>query len=305
MPSRVPLPDDLAGAPFLVRDARLTPARLRGPDLLAPFHGVRTTDHDASLEALARALMPVLSERMLFSHETAARLRGLHLPERADDEPLHVAVRAPARALRRRGVSGHAFTDPRVRGILRRGFPMTDPASTFCHLAQSLSLEDLVAVGDQLLRTPVYQDPRDPRPWVALAALRDRVHTYTGPGAIAARAAVDLVRDGPESRQESRLRLVLLADGLPEPELNVDVFDRRDEHVARLDLYYRTGRVGVEYDGGQHGELAQWAKHARRLDDLAALGVRVVRITGDEFIPRPSASVARVRRALLERGWRP
>lgn len=304
MPSRVPLPDDLAGAPFRVRDARLTPARLRGPDLRAPFHGVRTAEQDESLESLARAMMTVMGERMLFSHETAARLFGLDLPERTDGEPLHVAVRAPARALRRQGVLGHAFTDPRVRGIMRRGFPMTDPASTFLHLAAGLSLEDLVAVGDQFVRTPVYPDSRDPRPWLPLAVLRERVNAYTGPGAIAARAAVEFIRDGSESRQESRLRLALLADGLPEPELNVDVFDAHDDHVARLDLYYREFGVGVEYDGGQHGEHTQWSKDARRLDDLAALGIRVVRITGDEFIPHPSVSVARVRRALIERGWR-
>lgn len=138
--------------------------RLRSSDLGRPFHGIRTADPDPALRLRAEALLTVAGPGAVLSHLTAARLWPLDLPPAAADEPLHICIRWPSRAPRHRNVVGHTVADPEVRRIVRRGLPVTDPASLFCHLAALLELDDLVAVGDALVRTPVVGDPADPRP---------------------------------------------------------------------------------------------------------------------------------------------
>ncbi|WP_216848411.1 MULTISPECIES: hypothetical protein [unclassified Rathayibacter] len=152
------LPRDLEGRAFSTARAEsegVSAARLRAADLEAPFSGVRVPRGSATtVAARARALSTVLGDRVVFSHLTAARLWPLELPRETADEPLHVAVRHPGRAPRRRGVVGHAIADPEVRAVVRDGLRLTDGASLFCHLSPILRLEDLVAVGDALLREP-------------------------------------------------------------------------------------------------------------------------------------------------------
>lgn len=299
------LPSDLGDGAFRVRDALragATEKRLRGRDLASPFHGVRSVGGDSSVDSRARALLAILPPTMIFSHITAARLwRGIPLPAEEAEEPIHVSVRPPRRPMRRRGVVGHTIADPLVTVRLRFGLRLPDAASLFCQLAESLDHADLVAVGDALVRTPGVYDESDPRPWLSLDALRNRAAGFRGRGALAARSAAAEVRDGSDSRQETLLRLAIIAAGLPEPELNVVLRDADRVFVARVDLYFRAWSVVVEYDGAGHART--WAKDARRHDELAALGLRTVRIIGDEFVPHPERSIARVRRALTERGW--
>jgi hypothetical protein len=97
-PRPSPLPDGL-GAAFSVADARaagVSPRRLRGRDLTAPFHGVRMTragmlppdagepsdpspEERAALERI-HAYAARMAEGTFFTHVSAARLWGLPLP---------------------------------------------------------------------------------------------------------------------------------------------------------------------------------------------------------------------------------
>ncbi|MHC2186420.1 hypothetical protein ACVLV4_002078 [Rathayibacter agropyri] len=210
--------------------------RLRRSDLIAPFRGVRVSGADFGLLERAEALLAVLGPGAVLSHLTAARLWPLELPAALPDEPLHVSVRALSRAPRRPGVVGHAASDPRVRRLVRFGLPLTDGASLFCHLGELLELDDLVAGGDALVRMPAVPDPADPRPWVLLARLHERVESFHGRGATRLREAVALVRDGPDSRP---VAWEYEGDG------------------------HRTSNRRFAHDIG-------------RYDDLAAIGVRVV-----------------------------
>ncbi|AZZ56308.1 hypothetical protein [Rathayibacter iranicus] len=302
------LPAEFQDRAFTVAEARaggLSRGRLRSSDLGRPFHGIRTADPDPALRLRAEALLTAAGPGAVLSHLTAACLWPLDLPPAAADEPLHICVRWPNRAPRHRNVVGHAVADPEVRRVVRRGLPVTDPASLFCHLAALLELDDLVAVGDALVRTPVVGDPADPRPWVPLPDLQARAAAFRGRGAVRLREAAALVRDGADSRPESRFRVASVRAGIPEPLLQVPLYDSAGRFVGRPDGWYPRERVAWEYEGdGHRTSNRQFARDLGRYDDLASIGVRVVRIVGAEFLPHPERAIERLRRALAERSPR-
>lgn len=320
---RIPLPPFLSDTPFTVAQGRsvgLGRGRMAGGDLERPFRNVRLSRRDSAELAgqtqeppapteLARrcaALLVALPHGACLSHLTAGRLWPLPLPSAPDDEPVHVSVPGGVRSPRRTGVIGHQLTDPRASVANRRGLPMVDAATLFCQLSAALSLPDLVAVGDALVLRPVFAEPWQERPWVTLPELTERVQIFRGRGKLVAATAVALIRPGVESRPETLLRLTIVDAGLPEPEVNVDVFDPRGRFLARGDLVYRRWKVIAEYDGDQHRtSTRQFDKDVRRLDDLAANHWRVVRIVGRSFFTDRRECIERVARALTEAGWRP
>lgn len=316
------LPSDLTAVAFTLEQGRrlgLTRRRMRADDLDRPFRGVRQAavrlDDDASADAYraaeadlhlrCRAVGLVTPPAGFFTQRTAARLWPLPLPAGPDDGPLHIGVMSPEHPPRRSGVVGHAISDPAAFVVLRRGFRLIDPASLFCQLGRVLRVEDLVAVGDALVLAPRRPDDRDDRPWLDLPTLRDRVERFRGRGKVRAERALQLVRPGSESRPESLLRMAIVADGLPEPEVNVDVYSADGVFVGRADLLYRRYRLVVEYDGDHHRvDTAQYDRDAGRMDDFAAAGWRVLRLTKRSFFGDRTACLARVRRALTDAGWR-
>jgi hypothetical protein len=295
---------------------------LRGSDLARPFWGVRVADSgrtspgSLSVRSVARAeeqdlrdrcaaLLVALPEGTFLSHLTAARLWPLPLPRPHGDEPLHVSVWIPSRAPRRPGVVGHHIHDRSVAAGDRRGLPMVDPATLFCQLALQLPLPDLVAVGDALVLRPVVPDSWDERPWVPLRQLEERVDLFRGRGKQSARKAIALIRPGAESRPETLLRLAIVDAGLPEPEVNVEIFDARGRFIGRADLVYRQWRVIVEYDGDQHRkDTKQFDHDVQRLEGFAGEGWQVIRIVGRSFFGNRAACMGRIARALVKAGWR-
>jgi hypothetical protein len=226
-----------------------------------------------------------------FSHRTAARIHGLPLPGFEESEPLHVTVFRPDRAPRMDGIVGHHTVADSVDVVIRDGWFVTSPAHTLQQLAPMLSVEQLVIVGDSLVggRAPL----------CTLDELSQLLPRAGGSRGIAAlRVAVPLVRAGSESPRETRLRLLLVRGGLPEPLLNVDILDAHGRFIARGDLVYPEQRVIVEYDGDQHRtDRRQFERDVDRLEALAAEGWRVVRVLA-HHLDRPHLLVARVRAAL-------
>ncbi|MCM6762929.1 DUF559 domain-containing protein [Rathayibacter sp. ZW T2_19] len=307
MPRPAPLPLGLRGRAFSVEEARaagVTEDRLRASDLVIPFRGVRAPAGAATSVLERAAAYATIMRRSVFCGLTAARLWPLDLPSEPPDEPLHVAVRHPARAPRGRGLLGSSLSDTDLTGVRRGGLLLADGASVFCQLGDALRLEDLVAVGDALVLSPVQPRSDDPRPWVPLHELQRRVARLEGRGSRGVRRALALVREGAESRRETRLRLVLVTAGLPEPELQVELFDALGK-IGRVDLLYRKWRVVVEYEGDHHRtDRAQWDRDLIRYERLAAAGWTVVRVASASFDADPADCAHRVRRALIAGGWR-
>ncbi len=322
MPRRpTPLPREVKAAAFTLAQGRsigLGDKRMRGSDLQRPVRGVRQPadgagawpDAWAAAEARLRdrcaAVTLAVPEGAFFSHLTAARLWPLPLPGWAvQDEAVHVSVFEPAMSPRRPGLVGHRLSDPLIFTVNRGGQRLIDPATLFCQVAAVLPVPDLVAVGDALILTPRFADALDDRPYLSLSDLVERVDRCRGRGKVAARRAVGLIRPGAESRPETLVRLAAVDIGLPEPELNVDLFAADGTFIGRADMLYRRYRVVVEYDGEQHRtDTRQYDTDIDRLDRFAADGWRVVRLTGRAFFADRATCLARIEQALTAGGWR-
>jgi len=198
-----------------------------------------------------------------FSHQTAAELYGLPLPAYVTTDDLHVAAPAPLRAPESVGVSGHRISSStwQTRDLVLRDEPLAEllsfsvaaPALVWVQLASVLDVEDLVALGDAIVtplpRAGLLDDP-------VLASVADLLATADAHrgrrGAEAMWRAVRGIRPGPRSRPESLLRLMVLRAGLPEPQLNLDVYGSSGEWIAEGDLCWPEYRVVVEYEGDYH-----------------------------------------------------
>ena len=182
-------------------------------------------------------------------------------------------------------VSRIATLPPNERGRLR-----AEPA--FLSAATQLDLVDLVAAGDWLVKQ------RRTTP----ASLRDYVIEARGRGSALARRAADLVRERVDSVRETRLRLVLVLAGLPEPECNISLGSEQ-WFIGKVDLVYQKYRVLLEYEGSQHQkDRKQWNVDIGRYEEFTAEGYAVIRVSS-ERMRYPRLLVSGVYAALEERGY--
>jgi hypothetical protein len=175
--------------------------------------------------------------------------------------------------------------------------------SMFLECATLLRLEDLVAIGDHLVLTPRRGEPGHDGPHVELPALRDWLAYTTARSVRRARSAAAMVRLGVESRRETRLRLLLVGAGIPEPLCGQPVHDREGNLIGWFDLVWPEWRVATEYDGDQHRTSeAQYEKDIMRFDRAAASGWRVVRVRKRGVYEDRAMSIRRVAEALTDAG---
>ena len=142
----------------------------------------------------------------------------------------------------------------------RRGVPISAPAAVFLELATlHQDLLALVVLGDSLVR----RTRISPETLVAAAA------GWSGRGSRLARRAAGLVRKGVDSAMETRLRLLIVLAGLPEPTVNFIVRDQNGDWTLRSDLSYPGLKLIIEYDGDQHRQdPQQWSRDLRRREWL-------------------------------------
>lgn len=193
------------------------------------------------------------------------------------------------------GVIGHTVQEQRATVEMVNGLPVVSAVDAWCEIATALTVDELVIAGDRLLAR---KDPLCTR-WDIEQALR----AFAGRrGVRKLRAAFGDIRAGVDSPKESELRLKIVHAGLPEPIVNMPIFDRHGVQVAFGDLVFDRYRVIAEYDGEQHRlDDKQYARDVERLAALAAEKWTVVRILKGQM---PGA-VPRVRSALVAAGWRP
>lgn len=309
MPRPVPLPQALSGQPFTVKQAQaagLTRRRSRAQDLASPCHGVRVpAATDMTLRVRARAL--ALATGAVVSHLTAAVLWGFPLPRGlvspAHRKPaIHLTCQPGTRAVRRKNVVGHQSVLAPDEITAGRQMACTSPLRTWFDLAGVLSLDELAIAGDFLFRRRgALSTP---------AALDAYLSTKAGrPGYRKATQARALMRADTDSPKETELRLLLVRSGLPEPAINVPMFDETGGWIQDPDMSYEEFRIAIQYDGGHHATPAQRRSDIFRDENARGLGWLVVVLTQwdlDPFSPgmEPNA-VTRVRAALTERGWKP
>lgn len=293
------LPPSLQGRPFTVVEAsalEVSRRRTRAGDLARPFRGVRAPAGELDVTGLCRAYAQRMRSDQFFSHSTAARLLGLPLPARFDaDARVHVTS-ISSRQPRMRGVVGHLDRDAIVRVTSVGGLRVASAADTWCRLASVLTLDEMVILGDAVVRRK--------RPLATMAELGRAVAGHAGRrGCQRLREAFVEVRPGTDSPRETRTRLILVRAGLPEPRINWPITNRHGAFLALGDLAYPDFRVLIEYDGGTHfGDDAQAYHDIDRLDAVMAEGWRVIRLNKTHG---SAAIVSTVRRALVDAGWTP
>lgn len=284
--------------PFRVavaREAGMSDARIRSREFATPFHGVRAAHGvETEPEGLARAYAVKMRRDAAFSHVTAAQLLGAPLPARFSASPLHVTVPAGTAPVRGRGIVGHHGKLDRPPVELR-GLRILPPASVWLTLGDMLEVPDLVAVADALVTAT-----RDRKAWCTVDDLVAAILAHPrarGRGSL--RSALAFVRPGAASRPESLLRVLLMAAGFPEPQLNFAV----PGLPYRVDLAWPEFKFGMEYDGRYHARVGQTRADSSRQEFIHDREWQLMRVQKEDLFDQPRELVARGRRRLAARGF--
>lgn len=278
--------------PFTHAEARaagISDRALRGPAYRRVFPNVYVASAiPDTLVVTCRAALRILPSDAVFSHQTAARLWGGVVPE---DPNVHVAfTRAVSCTLP--GIKVHRFINAFARDARRHGLPVTTPEQTVIHLARPLDLVELTACADQLIRRRVTTQPD----------LVTAANGYHGQGRRLARQAGLLCRDRVDSGPETRVRLLLVLAGLPEPVVNHAVLRPDGTVEYRLDLSFPDQRLAIEYDGRWHDRPEQQVLDEARRADLVRRGWTVVILRAEDLFETPAETLAMVHGQLVAHG---
>ncbi|TDD99025.1 DUF559 domain-containing protein [Jiangella asiatica] len=293
MPRLVHLPPPFHDAPFLVTEARrvgVPKGVLDGTRFRAPVRGVRVpADHPTSLRAACQAVGLALPTGAAFSHETAALLCDLPVPR--FDGRIDVMVEPGAVVPRIRGTEGHVGLDP-ATVINVGGIALVHPRRAFFQVAAGWRVDDLVVLGDAILRR-----------WCSPDDLADEAARHARRrGIVRAREALRLVRPGVDSPMESRLRLLIVRAGLPFPVVGFNVIDDTGSWLARPDLAYPDLRIAIEYDGDHHRtDRRQWRRDRFRDESMRDAGWIVITLTAEDVLHHAGRTVERIRRHVRSR----
>lgn len=193
------------------------------------------------------------------SHQSAARALGIWLPPRLGSE--HLA---------RITLDG-------------REWSVTHATRLWLDLGPHLGADEKVTLGDHL----VHRAERDSGGGALfLAGLREAIEATPScrNHRRRLRAAVERVRVGAHSPQETRLRLALITAGLPEPDLQIEVWDPEFSlrRPASADLGYEEARLALHYDGGHHGRDRQIDRDVQRNAAFERRGFRNITVSSSD-----------------------
>jgi very-short-patch-repair endonuclease len=288
------MPEDLdITQPFTTRQALaagLTPGQLRGPEFHQVMKGVHLSAKAPITELQRiRAALLVHPDTAFASHFCAAEVYGIPVP--AHDQR-HVSVFHLDDRRRRPEVRCH-LAQPDTRILTVKGMRVPSPAQVFVQLARYLTFVDLVVAGDYIVR----------RGWCTPEQLVAFCAASTDAHADRALEAARYVRDGVDSPMETRLRMLLVLAGLPEPTVNLKIRDAMGDVLRRYDLSYPEVRVIVEYDGRQHVEIVeQWDSDVDRREEIDDQDWRIIVVLSKGIFREPERTLQRVARVLRKRG---
>lgn len=204
-----------------------------------------------------------------------------------------------------RGVAGHELGAALVRSrdVVRmepethQGYALRvlDPAIVWAQLGQVLDRPDVVAMADLILTDQLAT--RDDLERIARDWQGRR-------GAAALHWALPQIRSGPLSRPESLHRQLIMRAGIPEPELNVMVYDERGGALALADEVWPDYRVLVEYEGDHHRERGRFRADITRFERYADAGWGAARTHAHDVFGDPNPAIGRLWRRLVANGWR-
>jgi len=234
------------------------------------------------------AAMLVLPRATCATHHTAARLQRGIVP---DSCVIHLGGDRSFTS-NRPEVRAHRYGSPPETTFVR-GLRVTTTVQTTLDLAEELDLVDLVVLADSFAR---YDEDFPAKFTAAAMACRTR-------GAKRARRAAALTRTGVESPHETRLRLLMVLAGLPEPVVNLELHDDEGRVRYRIDLSYPEFGVAIEYDGRHHiAREDQWQGDLLRREDVEGDHWRFVVVVATDLFVTPERTLQRITRVMRDRG---
>lgn len=218
-----------------------------------------------------------------FSGRTAAWLHGLDLPPCS---PIDVTLPPGHPVAHRVGLRLHRARLEDAEVVVRQGYRVTSALRTLADLGAGRDSIEAVIALDMGLHAGLVSDTE-------LASLVDGWAGRKGVKRLRRAVALAGVAESP---METRLRLLIVLAGLPAPIPQVELFDELGEFIARVDLYYPSHRLCIEFDGGQHRD--QLTDDNRRQNRIVSAGYEVLRFTSADVLGAPLRVVATIRAAL-------
>jgi hypothetical protein len=271
----------------------LTDRDLRSDRFVRVFRGVYF-DRSITRTAVVRAqaALRIAPPSALVSHHTAAVIWGGVVPPQS---VVHITV-PKGQDCQVDGIRTHRYLDmPQPSSHV--GVRVTSPERTVCDLARTLDLVELVTLGDRLVRREVTTPLR----------LIQAADEWRGPRRRLVQRAVRLVRQGVDSPPESRLRMLVVLAGLPEPTVNHIIRnDETGEWLRRFELAYIELLVAIEYQGRWHRDSDEvWEGDIERREELDHRTWRVVEVISKSLNEDPLRVLQRIELARRDRGARP
>jgi hypothetical protein len=298
MPRRPSVPEGLRTGPFTRAEALAAGLTARQLDsacwrrLFRDVYVWRGLPDGRELRIAALAL--AVPDHAVVTRRTAAWLHGVLEPDPRQPFPLDVVTDIDRGRTRLPGVnSGRRRLDPGDVTSLGN-LSVTSPLRTCFELMRtSPTLVEAVVAADAYLHAGLFTQE----------TLQRYVDQYPGyRGVRQARTAVLLAHPGAESPGETRLRMVIVLAGLPEPELNWPLHDAAGTFVGRPDMLYLNPLFGIEYDGLYHADINVQAADHRRENKLLLANVPLLRYTARDVKHRPELIVHQIRTSLARRG---
>jgi hypothetical protein len=223
-------------------------------------------------------------------------------PWLSDSTELHLSKPRALPPVRRKGVFGHTVIAKECEVETIDGIRISTRSRTWLDMARRLSVNELVCMGDQLIRIPRVDFEGRTQPYDTLEGLRSLVLRHPNlQGVVRAREALDLMRVGADSAPETLLRLAMLDAGLPEPGLQV-ALRVTDVASPTADLGYRHRRLAIQYDGGHHLLDAQVFSDRRRDKAFESAGWTVLTVHKDDLADNFQRAIVKIKR-LLRTAW--
>jgi hypothetical protein len=238
---------------------------------------------------MARAVSLRMGNGVAISHQSATLLHGL--PGWGLNFDQVQVTRTAGRVRSDRSMKTHRSPLAADDTTLVEGLCATTPARAIVEATCTSSYEIGVALCDAALQQGLVKPDQ-------LAATADRLSHWRG--SPAARAAARFADGLSESVGESRLRVLMANEGIPAPELQVEIRDSRGRLLGRVDFLVLR-RLIVEFDGAQKydsGGTDVVLAEKWREDRLRELGYAFVRV-GWADLDHPRDVGDRLRKALV------
>ena len=265
---------------------------------------IRTRVDRGALHVLHRGVYAVgHSGPVEFGDETAALLAygpGSALSHRSaiwlwnflreDPEEVHLISRPGGSAKRRPGVYVHRSKTLSLADITtRKGLPVVRPALALLQLAESGDEREVERAVDEALAVRA----------VSRTKLRETLAQH-GRGRRGGPLIAELAGLRPSSITrsggEEQLRNLILASGLPAPEMQAHVLG------FEADCYWPQANYVVEFDGfAYHSSRSAWRRDRVKDRTFAANRIRLDRFTWEDVTEQPLATIAHISRQITAR----